>query len=175
MCNTGAEIAQWPWAQMAPSERVLACELLSLYSAEALQDAASAAGASFAADLATESCSADAASPTLTLTDTDSEPAETLLRLASATVGLGFGAGSAGDAVSEDINSQGGGAGAAAGQTQGPEVRAAALARVTPEVYTMLAEGLRTRLILVRSALSRAQRTVMCLGSHGLQGLVLIT
>lgn len=120
--------------QMLPSERALACELLALFTAGAMADGAAAAHSPFAAEVAASAGAAVAGEPAHALAGGTGGgggggPAETLLWLV--------------DAEEEpDL--------AAGGDRAGADVRAAALARVTPEVYAMLAEGGRARLILVR-------------------------
>jgi len=119
--------------QMLPSERALACELLALFTAGAMADGAAAAHSPFAAEVAASAGAAVAGEPAHALAGGTGGggggPAETLLWLV--------------DAEEEpDL--------AAGGDRAGADVRAAALARVTPDVYAMLAEGARARLILVR-------------------------
>jgi hypothetical protein len=118
---------------MLPSERALACELLALYTAEALANAAAGARSPFAAELAAARGAAAAGEPAHALAggrgEGDGGPVDTLLWLL--------------DAEEEPDLASG-------GDRAGPDVRAAALARVTPDVYATLAEGPHARLILVR-------------------------
>lgn len=138
--------------QLPAAERALACELLALYTPRSLEDAASPDAAALAARLASAAQADPATHPT---SDPDppapasgdrggSRPADTLLRLASADAGAVL-PGSEGSGAA--VQAQG----ARAGEATGPDVRAAALAQVTPALYAALPEVLRAQLVLVRT------------------------
>ena len=147
---------------MPAAERALACELLALYTPRALEDAASPGAAAFAAGLASAAQAAPAPHPAAgpaphapaSSGEGHSPPAETLLRLASADAGAvtpgGGGSGAAAQGQSAGLSREGVGTGGAAG----PDVRAAALAQVTPELYAALPEALRAQLVLARTSLN---------------------